>query len=189
MIAAWTLTLFGDRLSAGQIAGICISLVGVVIIICHGNVETLRTLSFNAGDLLVVLSLVLFAFYSALTRRRPQTHWLSFLTFSGALGTLSLVPIYAWEISSGQTISFDWQTFAAILYAAIFPSLLSYLFFNRGVEMIGPNRAAPFLHLTPVFGSVLAIALLGERPEWFHALGYFLVLCGIAAAARRHRTA
>ncbi len=67
----------------------------------------------------------------------------------------------------------------------IFPSLLAYLFFNRGVELIGPNRAAPFMHLTPFFGSALAILVLGERLQMFHVLGYALVLCGIAVATKR----
>jgi drug/metabolite transporter (DMT)-like permease len=65
------------------------------------------------------------------------------------------------------------------------PSLVAYLFYNRGVELIGPNRAAPFYHLIPIFGSVLAILLLGERPELYHAIGYALVLTGVAVATTR----
>jgi drug/metabolite transporter (DMT)-like permease len=68
---------------------------------------------------------------------------------------------------------------------AIFPSVLAYLFLNRGIELIGANRAAPFIHLMPVFGSVLAMVFLGERPQAFHAAGYALVLGGVALAARR----
>ena len=72
-----------------------------------------------------------------------------------------------------------------LAYVATFPSIFAYLFFNRGVELIGANRAAPFFHLIPVFGSVLAIAFLGERPHLFHVTGYALVLTGVAIAARR----
>ena len=76
-------------------------------------------------------------------------------------------------------------TISVLLYLAIFPSTLAYLFFNRGVELIGANRAAPFLHLIPVFGSVMAIGLLGERFQLFHLVGYALVLTGVIIAARK----
>jgi drug/metabolite transporter (DMT)-like permease len=72
-----------------------------------------------------------------------------------------------------------------LVYVTIFPSTLAYLFFNRGVELIGANRAAPFFHLIPVFGSALAIVFLGERPRLFHLIGYALVLSGVFIAARR----
>jgi drug/metabolite transporter (DMT)-like permease len=66
----------------------------------------------------------------------------------------------------------------------IFPSTLAYLFFNRGIALIGPNRAAPFFHLVPVFGSAMAILLLGEQPRLFHLTGYVLVLAGVVIASR-----
>jgi drug/metabolite transporter (DMT)-like permease len=51
--------------------------------------------------------------------------------------------------------------------------------------LIGPNRAAPFFHLMPVFGSVMAILLLGEQPKLFHLIGYALVLAGVVIASRK----
>jgi drug/metabolite transporter (DMT)-like permease len=76
-----------------------------------------------------------------------------------------------------------------LVYVVIFPSTLAYLFFNRGIAMIGPNRAAPFFHLVPVFGSVMAILLLGEQPQLFHLSGYVMVLAGIVIAARKTSSA
>ncbi len=185
LIGFWTLVMFRDRLSLAQASGILISLVGVVVIICKGSPETLRTVTFNSGDFWIVGSLLVFGFYSALARRRPAVHPLSFLIFNIGLGTIMLAPLYAAEISSGYTMTLDLTTLGTIAYVAIFPSLLAYLFFNRSVELVGPNRAAPFMHLTPFFGSVLAIALLGERPQLFHLAGYALILAGIAIATRR----
>jgi drug/metabolite transporter (DMT)-like permease len=91
----------------------------------------------------------------------------------------------AWELAAGATIVLEARTFGAFAYVAIFPSVLAYLCLNRGIELIGANRAAPFIHLMPVFGSVLAMVFLGERPQAFHAAGYALVLGGVALAARR----
>jgi drug/metabolite transporter (DMT)-like permease len=75
------------------------------------------------------------------------------------------------------------------VYVIIFPSTLAYLFFNRGIELIGPNRAAPFFHLVPVFGSVMAILFLGEKLRLFHLIGYALVLAGIFIASRQSSAA
>jgi drug/metabolite transporter (DMT)-like permease len=80
---------------------------------------------------------------------------------------------------------FDAETALTLFYVIIFPSVLAYLCFNRGVELIGANRSAPFYHLIPVFGSALAIAFLGERPQLFHLVGYALVLAGVFIAARK----
>ena len=77
------------------------------------------------------------------------------------------------------------STLAAFLYVGIFPSVLGYFCLNRGIELIGANRAAPFIHLMPVFGSILAILFLGEHPQPFHAIGYVLVIAGVAIAARK----
>jgi drug/metabolite transporter (DMT)-like permease len=95
------------------------------------------------------------------------------------------VPFALWEASRGYTVSFDTETLLTLGYVILFPSVFAYLCYNRGVEMIGANRSAPFYHLIPVFGSVLAIAFLGEEPKLFHLIGYVLVLLGVFIAARR----
>jgi drug/metabolite transporter (DMT)-like permease len=96
-----------------------------------------------------------------------------------------LLPFSIWEYSTGFTLKFDILTIATLIFVVIFPSTLAYLFFNRGIALIGPNRAAPFLHLVPVFGSTMAILLLGEQPRLFHLIGYMLVLAGIVIASRQ----
>ena len=96
-----------------------------------------------------------------------------------------LVPFSIWEFSTGVTLKFDAISMATLGYVVIFPSTLAYLFFNRGLALIGPNRAAPFFHLVPVFGSAMAILLLGEQLRLFHLAGYALVLAGVVIASRR----
>jgi drug/metabolite transporter (DMT)-like permease len=72
---------------------------------------------------------------------------------------------------------------------AVFPSTIAYLCFNRGIQLIGANRAAPFFHVVPVFGSVMAIVFLGERPQLFHIIGFALVLTGVFVASRKQASA
>jgi len=130
-------------------------------------------------------SLVSFGLYSALMPRRPVTHPLSLISFTTCCGALMLVPFAVWEFSTGAVLKFDALTLATLGYVLIFPSTLAYMFFNRGIALIGPNRAAPFLHLVPMFGSAMAILLLGEQPRLFHLIGYLLVLAGVVIASRQ----
>jgi drug/metabolite transporter (DMT)-like permease len=184
-VALWSLALFGVRLTWAQLAGIAISLAGVLTIILNGDWMALATIRFNKGDIMLAGALASFGLYSALMPRRPVTHQLSLITFTTGCGALLLLPFAIWEYSTGFTLKFDTITVATMIYVVAFPSALSYLFFNRGIALIGPNRAAPFFHLMPVFGSAMAILLLGEQPQLFHLIGYGLVLAGIVIAARR----
>jgi drug/metabolite transporter (DMT)-like permease len=184
-VALWTFALFGDRLTLRQAGGICVSLTGVIVIICHGSLTILLGIAFNQGDVWFVVALVFYGFYMAILRKRPPIHPLSFLAAGMGGGAVLLIPLVALEVASGRTMVFDAESFLSFAFICIFPSLLGYLFLNRGIELIGANRAAPFIHLVPVFGSVLAIVLLGERFELYHAVGYGLVFTGITTATKK----
>jgi drug/metabolite transporter (DMT)-like permease len=184
-VALWTWVLFGDRLSLAQTMGVFTSLVGVLIIICRGNIDDLLGFGFNRGDIWVLIALFFYALYTALLRKRPQIHPLSFIAVTMGWGTLLLTPVLVLEMSLGHSIRFDSTTVLTLAYVCVFPSLLGYMFLNRGIELIGANRSAPFLHLVPVFGSALAILFLGERLHLFHGVGYTLVFAGVVIAARR----
>jgi len=187
-VALWSLLLFGVRLTRRQVAGIAISLIGVLIIILRGDFGSLAGIQFNRGDLMFAAGLLAFGLYSALMPRRPKTHQLSLITFTMGFGALLLAPFSLWEYSTGFTLKSDLLRIATLVYVVIFPSTLAYLFFNRGIALIGPNRAAPFLHLVPVFGSAMAILLLGEQLRLFHLVGYALVLAGVVIASRQTST-
>jgi drug/metabolite transporter (DMT)-like permease len=184
-IALWAMLLYGVRLTGAQFAGIAISLVGVLTIILHGDIGALASVRFHKGDVMLAGALFAFGLYSALMLRPPVTHPLSLITFTTAGGALLLLPFSIWEFSTGASLKFDALTLVTVIYVMIFPSTLAYLFFNRGIALIGPNRAAPFFHLMPVFGSVMAIVLLGEQPQLFHLVGYALVLAGVVIASRQ----
>ena len=184
-VAMWTFALFGDRLTLRQAGGICVSLTGVVVIVCRGSLDVLLTIAFNRGDMLFRDRARGLRFLRGILRKRPAIHPLSFLAVGMGGGAVLLMPAVILEIASGRTVVFDAESVASFAYICIFPSLLGYLFLNRGIELIGANRAAPFIHLVPVFGSVLAIVLLGERFELYHAVGYGLVFAGITSRRGR----
>lgn len=185
IVALWSLVLLGIRLTWPQTIGIGISLLGVLTILTRGDPAALTSIHLNKGDLIFTFALVIFGLYSVLAVKRPAIHPLAFMGFTSGYATVLLIPAVIVEAASGLRPSLTMNNALTLAYVAIFPSILAYLSFNRGVELIGANRAAPFFHLIPVFGSVLAIAFLGERPHLFHVTGYALVLTGVAIAARK----
>jgi drug/metabolite transporter (DMT)-like permease len=188
-VALWSMALFGVRLTRAQLAGIVISLTGVLTIILRGDLSALASIRFNKGDVMFASSLLAFGLYSALMPKRPVIHQLSLIAFTTGCGASLLLPFSIWEYTTGFTLKLDTITVVTLVYVVIFPSTLAYLFFNRGIALIGPNRAAPFFHLVPVFGSAMAILLLGEQPRLFHLAGYVLVLAGVVIASRQSSAA
>jgi drug/metabolite transporter (DMT)-like permease len=189
MIGLWSLILFRDRLTPAQLFGIMVSLLGVLVIIAHGDATTLAHLKLNPGDLWFLIAMASYALYAALLRRRPAVHFLSFLAFTFVAGAIMLAPATVAEYVAGRRIDPTPAAFAVLAYVIVFPSLFAYVLFNRGVELIGANRAGPFFHLIPVFGSAIAIVFLGERPQLHHGIGYALIIAGIAVAQRGGRKA
>ena len=120
-----------------------------------------------------------------LSLKRPQIHGLSFVGFTFGCGAVCLVPLWIWELFTRPVMQLNAANLLSLFYVAVFPSTLAYLCFNRGVQLIGANRAAPFFHVVPVFGSAMAIVFLGEHPQLFHIIGFALVLTGVFVASRK----
>jgi drug/metabolite transporter (DMT)-like permease len=179
LILLMAFLLFRDRAGAGQIVGVLLSLAGVLVIVSRGDSQILLRLALNPGDALILVAVLLWVLYSVLLRFRSNIHPMSFLAVTFAVGWIFILPLYAVELSAGRRIVAAPESFAALAYVAIFPSLIAYAFFNRGVELIGPGRAGIFLNLMPVFGALLAVGFLGERFTLAHALGIGLIGVGI----------
>lgn len=184
-IAIWSLLLLGVRLTLAQAGGLALSLVGVLVILLHGDLTTLRNIEFNVGDIIFIAALAIFGMYSALSIKRPKIHGLSFVGFTFGCGAAVLIPLLIWELITRPVMQLDTANLLAVFYVAVFPSTVAYLCFNRGVQLIGANRAAPFFHVIPAFGAAMAIVFLGERPQLFHVIGFALVLTGVFVASRR----
>lgn len=183
-VVAYSYFFFRDGMTPRQIVGLLLSLLGAVVIVAQGSLQVLTTLTFNVGDILIVVAIITYAAYTALLRLRPPVHALTFLIVTFALGTLMLLPLYLWEGLQGFTVPFTVTTVWAVAYVAVFPSIVSYLFYNYGVAQVGANRAGVFIHLNPAVASVLAVVLLGERFQWFHPVGFGLILLGIVLVAQ-----
>ena len=162
-----------------QWAGAVVTLAGVAVVASAGDVERLRQLRFNQGDLLVVLAALLYAGYTVGLRRRPASTALGLFTVLAASAFLASLPLVAAEAWLGEFRAPTLHGWAVVALVALFPSFVAQLLFIRGVEIIGPGRAGIFLNLVPVFAAVIAVAYLGEDFHAYHGLALALVLGGI----------
>ncbi len=185
LVLVGTALFFGTRVRPLQVLGVSVTLLGVVAVSARGSLEVLRSLGFNIGDLWMLVASLFYAGYTLGLRRRPAVSGLVFFTAMAVAAFLTSLPLVAFEALSG---TLQWPTptgWAVLLYVGLCPSLLSQIFFIRGVELIGPGRAGLFVNLVPVFGALLAVVLIGEPFAWYHAAGLVLVLGGIGLAERR----
>jgi drug/metabolite transporter (DMT)-like permease len=167
---------------APQIAGMALSFSGAGLIATHGDLSSLGALSFNSGDAMMLVACVLYAFYTLALRDRPPLAPLVFFSGMAVAAFLESLPFFTAEILSGNFFWPSAKGWAFVLFVAIFPSLISQIFFMRAVELIGPGRAGIFTNLTPLFGALFAISLLGEPFHGYHAGAMVLGLGGIALA-------
>lgn len=185
LIVSLSFIAFREKVTRLQSAGILVSLCGAVMIIVRGEIENLLSLSVNRGDLLVFTAIACYAGYTVLLRKRPQVHPLAFIFTIFWIGSFALVPLYIWESMTVARMAFKPANFLVIGYVMVFPSIVSYLCYNRGVELVGANRAGLFIHLMPVFGSIMAVLFLGEIFSWYHCAGILLIAVGIFLATRK----
>jgi drug/metabolite transporter (DMT)-like permease len=167
-------------------AGVLTSLVGVWLIIGRGSLATLLELTMNRGDLLVLLAAVLWACYSANLKRYPkELHPYAYQAGIVIVGLAGLTPFYLLERVSGTGFALTPATIATIVYVGLFASVLAFLFWNHAVRSVGPNKAGPFIHLMPVFSTILAVIFLGERLYPYHLPGIALIVTGIILTTYR----
>lgn len=184
IIVSLCFLIYREKLTFIQLFGICVSLVGVLTIVSKGDLNLLLKLSLNKGDLLVFIAVVAYGLYSVGLRKRPAIHPMSFIFVTFSVGLVCLLPLYLYEHIFIEQIKFNTPTLLAISYVGVFPSIMSYLCYNRGVELVGPARAGMFIHLMPVFGSIMAIIFLSEKMHLFHIGGICCIATGIYLTTR-----
>lgn len=185
IIVLVNLLIFRERVSPTMLVGMSLSIGGVLVTAAHGDLTTLFDLEINQGDALMLIAVLIYAFYSVILRNRPQLHWLSFMMAVSVGALITSLPFFAYEMSQGIVFEPSTKGVLLIAYVTIFPSIVSQIFYARSVDLIGANRAGLFVNLVPLFGSALAILLIGEEAALYHIVGYALILAGIYIAQRR----
>lgn len=185
-ISSWI--MYREVMSGRQCLGVFLSFIGVFLIVFRADPAVLLALEFNRGDLLVVVAASFWAIYSANLKRYPKgLHPLAYLTGIVIAGVVGILPFYCFELARGQYFAVTTHSVSTILYVALFASVLAFIFWNRAVRTVGPNRAGPFIHLMPVFSTILAILFLGEKIETYHIVGIGIIFTGITMTTYRGR--
>lgn len=176
----------GKHLRRLEAIGVLVSLTGAVAIIARGSPAVLAGLQLNQGDVWMLGAVLVWAIYTVGLAWRPAgVHPMLMLAALTGIGLATLAPAYAWELLQGRQMNVRLASLASLAYVGIFPSFLGYIFYNRGVAEVGANRASLFIHLMPVFGTLLSAALLGETPQWYHYAGIGLIFTGIGLTMKK----
>jgi len=169
-----------------QILGVIFSLLGVTIIVTKANFDILINLNFNKGDLWMVIAMFSWAMYSALLRKRKfDLSQTSLLEVIISAGLILLLPAYLIEMSLGFKLNINTPFILTLGYVVLFPGLASFICWIKGIEIIGSNRSGIFLHLMPIFSTVLAILIFKEQFMTFHLYGAIFIIIGITLSSRK----
>jgi len=181
LLVSWILER--ERATWRQLAGIAISLAGIAVILTQGELARLRELEFHAGDGWILLAMPLWGLYSVLLKRRPaELGGVEFLLALSVLGVAMLAPFYAVQTVLAPSPWPGWPALGALVYVGLAASVAAFILWNRGVAVVGANAAGFTLHLLPAFGTLLAIAFLGEQFATYHAIGVATILAGVVLA-------
>jgi drug/metabolite transporter (DMT)-like permease len=182
--------MLGERVRVMRWIGVAVSFAGVLMIAVRGDVEALRTLSFNPGDILCFVSMIFWSGYTICLRlQRAQLEPIQLLFMVCAVGLLTLLPWLAWDLANDPRARFNLNGTLALLYSAFASVILAYAGWNYAVSRLGAARTGGFSHLLPAFGVIFSAIFLHEYPVWYHFIGMALIFSGIALSALRASSA
>ena len=175
-----------EKTNIFQIIGVVLSLTGVVFIITKADLELIKNLDFNKGDLTMVIAMLSWATYSALLKKKKyEISQIALLQVVITFGFIFLIPIYFIEMNMGYLIKLEKPFYLTLAYVVIFPGLASFFFWIKGIAIIGANRAGVFLHLMPIFGAIMAMIIFDEKFMFYHFLGAIFIIAGITLSNKK----
>ena len=175
-----------EKTNIFQIIGVALSLTGVLFIITKADLELIKNLDFNKGDLTMVIAMFSWALYSALLKKKKyEISQISLLQVIIITGLIFLIPIYFIEMNMGNTIKLGKPFYLTLTYVVLFPGLAAFFFWIKGIALIGANRAGAFLHLMPIFGAIMAMIIFKEKFMFYHFLGAIFIVTGITLSNKK----
>ncbi|RWE26020.1 MAG: DMT family transporter [Mesorhizobium sp.] len=181
--------LFRLRVRHLQIVGVALTIMGVALTASHGDLAQLLKLGLNYGDAIMLVAVLCYSLYSVGLRLKPAIRWQSLILALSLAALLTSLPFFVWEVAAGRAIVPDARGWAIAAYTALGASVVSQIFYIRGNELIGANRAGLFINLVPIFGTLLSVLIVGEKFQLYQGLALVLVLGGIALAEYSGRKA
>ena len=175
-----------EKTNIFQIIGVALSLTGVIFIITKADINLIKNLDFNKGDLTMVIAMFSWALYSSLLKKKKyQISQITLLQVVIITGLVFLIPIYFIEMNMGNLIKLGKPFYLTLTYVVLFPGLASFFFWIKGIGIIGANRAGAFLHLMPIFGAIMAMIIFDEKFMFYHFLGAVFIIAGITLSNKK----
>ena len=175
-----------EKTNIFQIIGVVFSLTGVIFIITKADLQIIKDLNFNKGDLSMVVAMFSWAVYSALLKsKKYEISQFALLEVVIITGLIFLTPIYFIEMYLGNVIVLGIPFILTLTYVVFFPGLASFIFWIKGISIIGANRAGIFLHLMPIFGAIMAMIIFNEKFMYYHILGAIFIVAGITLSNKK----
>ena len=169
-----------------QLLGLILSIIGIGSIISNGDIQKIISLDFNKGDMWMLVCVITWSLYSTLLKKNNfKFSQFTLIQLMVSVGILFLIPQFFYEKSIGLELNLDKNFFLILIYVAIFPAIAAYYFWQKGIEIIGPNRASMFIQLMPLFSAVMAIIIFKEKFELYHFVGAIFILSGIYLSNRK----
>ena len=169
-----------------QLLGLVLSIIGIGSIISNGDIQKIISLDFNKGDMWMLVCVITWSLYSTLLKKNKfKFSQFTLIQLMVSVGILFLIPQFFYEKSIGLELNLDKNFFLILIYVAIFPAIAAYYFWQKGIEIIGPNRASMFIQLMPLFSAVMAIIIFKEKFELYHFVGAIFILSGIYLSNRK----
>ena len=186
MIIFFSTLLKIEKTNIFQIFGVALSLTGVVLIITKADIQILKNLDFNKGDLTMLIAMFSWSIYSALLKKKKyQLSQITLLQVVIGFGVIILIPFYFIDIKIGNEIKFDIPFFLILTYVILFPGLISFFLWIKGVGLIGANRAGVYLHLMPILGAIMAMMIFDEKILFYHFVGAIFIVSGIVLSNKK----
>ncbi|MDY3199471.1 MAG: DMT family transporter [Arcobacter sp.] len=173
--------IFKTSITKIQFSGVILSTLGVIYLILKGEIDHIFELEFTHGDLWIIAACVDWALYTVLLKYKPkELNSIEFFSITTLIGTIILFIVFLYQ---GYSFEFSFleknEVLYSLAYIVIFPSILSFYFWNRAILEVGANKAGQFTHLMPIFGAILAYFFLGEVMQTYHIVGIILIFLGI----------
>ncbi|MDC1095881.1 DMT family transporter [Pelagibacteraceae bacterium] len=175
-----------EKTNIFQLLGLFLSIIGIAIIISNADIQKITSLSFNKGDLWMLVCVFTWALYSTLLKKKKfKFSQFSLIQLMVSVGVLFLIPQFFYEKSIGLELNYNKAFFIILFYVVVFPAIVAYYCWQKGVHIIGPNRASMFIQLMPLFSAIMAIIIFNEKFEFYHFAGAAFIVLGIYLSNRK----
>ena len=176
-----------EKTNIFQLTGLFLSIIGIGAIISNADIQKITSLSFNKGDLWMLVCVFTWAIYSTLLKKNKfEFSQFSLIQLMVSVGIIFLIPQFFYEKSIGLEVNFNKPFFLILFYVVVFPAIAAYYCWQKGIEIIGPNRATMFIQLMPLFSAILAIIIFREKFELYHFAGALFIVTGIYLSNKKN---